>query len=418
MHRQRQQRTTKNSGVKVMCKVERIFMPVGQGAFYKESLCGDDEKITMVYDCGTLQSEEFISKRIEDDFQKNEVIDFLVISHFHKDHISGIDKLLKHCNVKRLFLPFLSEEASRLIRVGILSEKYEGWETVLNYLNLHDEKETKIGETDIYYVVSPEQEERDLERLPANRVSSGENLLEKYDEYYKYKRRFYYLWYYVPFNLENKGIYDRIVGELQKIFKGKNLFEELKKFCDDSSLEKTKEWENIKDVYKEIYGKGITPNVYSLLFYSGPCDRIRVAEETIEIWEEKGKTTKSYVMVNREMPRVYIRNFYGEMYPRIKPGCLYTGDYCATKQWKPLYNAFKKYWNEIGCIQMPHHGSENGFHENFLEMHNILYIASAGHGNSYHHPSLRVWKYFQKKRKKLHVITEEDGLKQTIYLYW
>lgn len=399
-----------------MCKVERTFIPVGQGTFYKESLHGyDDEKITMVYDCGTLKSKikSVVNKRIEEFFSKDEVIDFLVISHFHVDHMNGINRLLKHCNIKRLFLPFLSEEASRLIRVCILLEKYEGWEIVLDYLNLHDEKETKIGETDIYYVVSLEQEERDLDRVPKHMVLSGKNILEKYNENRIF---FHYRWYYVPFNLKNKEIYDQLVEKLQKIFKGKPLFDELKNFCDDNNREKTKEWKDIKKVYTDVQEK-FDPNIYSLLFYSGPCDRIRVAEETIEIWEEKGKITKSYVMVNREMPRVYIRNFYGEMYPRIKSGCLYTGDYCATEQWKPLYNAFKKYWNEIGCIQMPHHGSENGFHENFLEMRGILYIASAGHGNSHHHPSLSVWKYFQKKRKKLHVITEEDGLKQTMYLY-
>lgn len=372
----------------------------------------------MVYDCGTLQSRApgLINKRIDEFFSKGEVIDFLVISHFHEDHMNGINRLLERCNVKRLYLPFLSKEASRLIRIGVLAEKLEGWKTVLKYLDLHDQKESKIRETAIYYILEKGQEETNLEQLPQNIVRSGVNLLEKY---YKDRESFYLRWYYVPYNLSNKKMYDELVEKLQKIFKGKDLFEELENFCDNRGSKKTKDWETIKKVYKDIQGRGAAININSLLFYSGTCRRIGIVEETIEIWNDKDKKRENYEIVNREISPFYLReSFYDEVYPMIKPGCLYNGDYLATNHWKPLRDAFEKYWNEIGCIQIPHHGSEHGFHENFLEMHGVIYIASAGNGNSHHHPSLSVLNHFWKKRKVLYVVTEEEGLKQTIYLYW
>ena len=37
------------------------------------------------------------------------VIDAVFISHFHEDHINGLDYLLSHYTVKKLFLPLLTE---------------------------------------------------------------------------------------------------------------------------------------------------------------------------------------------------------------------------------------------------------------------------------------------------------------------
>lgn len=94
-------------------EMTRTFHPVGHGAFYTECFkCGKKDIYNIVYDCGCFeaakegQSEESYKKRIQslinDQFSKSTKIDALFISHFHKDHIIGIDYLLKRCKVKRL----------------------------------------------------------------------------------------------------------------------------------------------------------------------------------------------------------------------------------------------------------------------------------------------------------------------------
>src|SRR5699024_6704712 len=68
-------------------------------------------------------------------------------------------------------------------------------------------------------------------------------------------------------------------------------------------------------------------------------------------------------------------------------GCIYTGDYDALDKtkWEELEKAYREYWEHIGCVQIPHHGSKNNFNQNFLKM-NAFFIISAGYSNKYGHP--------------------------------
>ena len=83
----------------------RTFHAIGQGAFYTEKF---ENGFTIVYDCGG-QNKKFIVNKIQEVFQKNEKIDILFISHFHNDHINGVDFLLEYCDVKKVVLPFLHD---------------------------------------------------------------------------------------------------------------------------------------------------------------------------------------------------------------------------------------------------------------------------------------------------------------------
>ena len=60
----------------------RSFLPVGQGAFYCEqfSVAGP-EKINIVYDCGSLTSVSFVEHQIKYNFQEDEVIHAVFLSH-------------------------------------------------------------------------------------------------------------------------------------------------------------------------------------------------------------------------------------------------------------------------------------------------------------------------------------------------
>ena len=90
------------------CKSKFCFHNVGQGLFYSGSLY--DSEYNFIYDCGSMKRSQVIN--IVKDYCKNlseNYVDFLAISHFHYDHISGIDELRKRVSIRRVFLPYLFE---------------------------------------------------------------------------------------------------------------------------------------------------------------------------------------------------------------------------------------------------------------------------------------------------------------------
>ena len=71
------------------------------------------EKINIVYDCGSLTSVSFVEHQIKYNFQEDEVIHAVFLSHLDADHINGLPYLLKYCNVKKIFFPLLTEMCIR-----------------------------------------------------------------------------------------------------------------------------------------------------------------------------------------------------------------------------------------------------------------------------------------------------------------
>lgn len=85
--------------------VNKTFYSVGHGSFYKEIIQINGYRKILLYDCGSL-SKTMLMKAISK-FDCCD-IDYLVISHFHEDHINGIDTLRNKCKIKNVFIPKLS----------------------------------------------------------------------------------------------------------------------------------------------------------------------------------------------------------------------------------------------------------------------------------------------------------------------
>lgn len=94
------------------------FNGVGQGLFYSASIIdGHSRVFNFVYDCGTFydKDKKLLNEKISNCFSED-TIDALFISHFHKDHISGIPELIKKYRIKYVFLPFFTKEELILLR--------------------------------------------------------------------------------------------------------------------------------------------------------------------------------------------------------------------------------------------------------------------------------------------------------------
>lgn len=89
-------------------RVELTVHSVGQGLFYSGRL----NNFTFVYDCGAadLSPRSFLQDQVSR-FRSEldgHVLDLMIISHFHADHISGLKQLIEGTHVKYFVLPYLT----------------------------------------------------------------------------------------------------------------------------------------------------------------------------------------------------------------------------------------------------------------------------------------------------------------------
>ena len=107
--------------------MQRLFLPVGQGAFYCEKFSEEDfcGKVNVVYDCGSLSGLSLLKAEIERVFDHGEIIDALFLSHLHEDHINGLPFLMKRCQVKRVYLPMVDTTDLALMRLAYVIRRHQ-----------------------------------------------------------------------------------------------------------------------------------------------------------------------------------------------------------------------------------------------------------------------------------------------------
>jgi len=238
----------KTRGKNVM---QRIFHPIGQGAFYSER----HENFNTVYDCGDLKDTKFADKIVKQSFDTNESIDILFISHFDCDHVSKIGTLKKHCRkIKNVILPLLyKDEKLILTNFYRLQKRFD-------IMQLVDNPSEYFGNgTKIIYVKSdnnPEniggEETTNLDELKNESViKSGIIVTEPNLD-----------WIYIPFNWDYGNRNEKLV----KTFISEGLDVEKFKEDLDYAYEHRKE---IKKIYDKVDGK---INQNSMMVYSGPLE--------------------------------------------------------------------------------------------------------------------------------------------------
>ena len=172
-----------------------------------------------------------------------------------------------------------------------------------------------------------------------------------------------YEWIYIPFNHKYTQRNNQLVNLLTKaginVDKLKN---DPKYTVDKINLMRA----DIQTIYNKVEGN---INQNSMIVYSGP----------------KGDW--------HSLPHYYLFSEYGKFrnrfnYYPVEIACIYTGD--ADLKITRIDSIFKNFWINIGSIQIPHHGSKNGFNKDVLHNHGLFYPISVGKNNTYDHPSKNV----------------------------
>lgn len=352
--------------------MQRTFYPVGQGGFYSESFKAENNNFNVVYDCGSIS--RGVDKVISNSFDKNEDIDILFISHFDSDHVNKIN-ILKNSvgKIKTVIMPLLSEEDKDFLP---LVYKWLGSEYKNSLDILNNPKEFFGSETKIIWVrevVESRDEESNQEIRDVAEIEDGAEI--KGGENINFSLEGRKFWIYKPYNYKNKIRHK----ELLKKFRENNiLINDLKDI--EYIFNHIKE---IRKCYKEVEG---SINQNSLVLYSN-------------LIEYKDSTACIYI---------YIREDYWKFHPfwrycfsknQFNLGCIYTGDVHLKTIVDDFKNKIKrcKYYLPVNTIQVPHHGSKNGFDIDFFNdfsegRRRIISPISFGLSNPYGHPSSMVIK--------------------------
>lgn len=329
----------------------RTFHPVGQGAFYTERHNIDGHKFNIVYDCGsdTLTAIE-LERKIHSEFVKGEIIDLLFISHFHADHINGIEILKNHCNIKTVVMPLLDNREKILVKV--LSKLRD---QTLNP-ELIDSPDSFFGPETNIVTVDPitldDTENIDTPPIIIDKNNSGANIKSGVAISPSHIHMDH--WHFIPYNYN----FETASVEFETALNAEGLT-----LADIDSITKiNKHKTSIVSAYHKV--KGYFNNT-SLILFSGPRNN---NDFVMEAWYEHSALRYNH----------YIE----------KPGCLYLGD--LSLKIKDITNNIRKRINKlysnIGIIQIPHHGSIHNFCATILDG-NQLGIISYGTDNTYGHPS-------------------------------
>lgn len=340
-------------------EVIRIFHPVGQGAFYSER----HENFNIVYDCGNFYNTKQASMVVKNSFNRGDEIDILFISHFDYDHVSGIEVLKREFTIKRVVLPLLHEDEKAFL-VNIY--RVLGEEDI--ELLIHSPEEFFGGQTKIIRVSSSDNVESPINGEPID-ISKIDNQINREALTIQSGTVLHYnRWVYIPFNYECTTR----KKELEKLFKKSGL--DIKRISIDIGYA-IKHRKKIREIYNNISG-GINQN--SLLLYSGP--------DIISANDYYGYSK----IINMDFD-IYCYGFpyYAKRPPaNHRVGCIYTGD--ADLNTCNIKSIYKNYWDVIGTIQIPHHGSLKSFKADLFKRNHYICPISVGINNTFGHPSGQV----------------------------
>lgn len=355
-------------------EIKRTFYAIGHGGFFVEQI----GNYTMVFDCGS-SNKNTINNAVERAFPILDTkIDAVFISHFHMDHINGLNKLIKEHHIEKLYIPFLSR-IERLFLVLNIDNKRDLFEQKFILEPEIATKEISKNSIQIIYVLPEEEGNTYRFTEPTQKLISGSdiNLLS--------------FWKYLP--VCQQVIPSATRTTATELFLKKETLGSLNNYLIEEGEQ------NINGLITDIIN-------------------IRASKDTLKRIKKQVKITdeNKYCMMLYSGPSKNFLNNFGHQSTSYRIattlpfGCLYFADYNITSETE--YNFYQKHYSQyfpnIGIILMPHHGSEKSFNDKIINKWQICIIAAAEKDKNKHPDLIPLKQTLNKRGILLQLGTQED----------
>ena len=350
------------------------FWNVGQGLFSSGRIqMGDALAFHWVYDCGTSSSQQLIQNAVQKyNQQENNVdIDLLLLSHFDKDHISGVKELLKNRRkIKRWVVPYYPLW-QRLVIASFLEiqpddEEWAFYQNPIQYFKTYFAEELKTTK----FLLLPEKEiesEISINLEPSNSddvlsFETTEKLSNEFDKseqnlhwlnpnkallFRKGEEQFEFVLYNVPFHL------------LTKVPTNLTAFQkQVKQIIQSHRSNSTDPTPALKTLYSLAFGNGSkNKNIISQYLY--------IRNIKLPSFWGMGNNHIFDVSTDNENEIALIPK------DKTKNAILYTGD--AFLNDLPLLTDLTQSLGaermaRIYCLQVPHHGSKHNWQQGLAKI--------------------------------------------------
>jgi beta-lactamase superfamily II metal-dependent hydrolase len=376
-------------------EMKRVFHPIGQGAFYTETFIDGNNHFTIAYDCGSVTNFEI--NNLENEINSIGPIDILFVSHFHQDHINGVGILLRKNPKCKVILPVLTLAEEIELILSILKLRKE---------NIDDEYLQEIRT--LYWLENIENEKIRIIK------SGNNNIVENYTDiktiqggittngFFSYGKE----WEFVLYNPENqkaKALISVISTHLD--IRVRQILQNDNRINDAAIITafNIDEGKTLKQIYKSVFGNK-SHNSYSMTLYSAPIN--------------------SRGLVNNGVPYMCMCPSYNKIF-QIQNACknslsycMYTGDseFYDKTNFKNFQTYYGNKYNNVGLVQIPHHGSKRNFNKNIGNISKCC-IISVGTTNQYKHPSFSVISFLENNASSVFLVTEFLQTKVTFIYY-
>lgn len=380
-----------------MMILERTIYPVGFGAFFKEKFLdpNGEDHFYVVYDCGscTQGMNTRICSIVANEIPK---VDVLFISHFHQDHINEIHQL-PITKDSIVVLPYICDKYQQLYEFIYQME----YTQILAYLIQTGAKIVFVDPLDIggnegvQNIEGKHIEETfDIERIAGQQSHCFPFNMLKYAKYN---------WLYIPFHLQDKSVYKTFVADV--LSTGVTVDELL-----------------------HFDGKDRKLTAKLKRLYTQTCKRDKVSQNfnvSTMLLVSRPKNANRCVMDLFDLPMIYTWKYLdrNRLNGIVNAGCLYTGDMYLNAG--NYLNALKLLYPKlmpfgIGMLQLPHHGSENGFDPFLYNDSEVRVIFSnCEEKPGLHHPKLYLSAVMEALRgDKIFIpVTEKDDTRLELGVY-
>jgi Predicted hydrolase (metallo-beta-lactamase superfamily) len=348
------------------------FYGVGQGLFYSGMIENGDKRFSFVYDCGSSGDKANLYRCIDEYIETlpkgnggKKHLDMLILSHFHRDHINGLEYFLERVEVSLAVIPYNPDEYLTLFALDSrVAEEPDDF--ILDFLSDRFSFLKAHGVKTVIELCGKTEIDKDTPNL---KFADGGNLTV-YGASRVSEERYLIDFDAFRFRLSLDG--------LSWLFSFRQTKEETssaKAFLDSKCI--------------------------------GNVESVRALTEREEILRIN-KAAEVFIPV---LNRSSLMCFH---YPEDEPskGSFLTGDVPLMDEWEQqLFPAGLNAGNEIYCYQVPHHGAKEVYPHHIKAQN---YLVSVGEHNIYGHPDIDTMLKLSDSFELMTILNENDNFRYSL----